>query len=1030
MDTDEHQTRLEASMIEKTDEEILKPSLSCSDVLCHNLLELAPYSISLATIQEGRFLLVNAAFCRNTGYSMNEIIGRTASDLKLYKNPADRARLVQAIRESGAAHRFETIFRTKNGGLTYNQVSARAMEFQGEECLMGITTFTESLTKAHRALRESEARFGNILQSIAEGYYELDLQGNMTFFNDPAARIIGYPHDELMGMNFRQYVSPESAVRLVGIFNDVLTDGGSNRMVEYDILRKDGTILKVETSAGLKRDAKGQPIGFYGIVRDRTSQKKAEDALRQSEESYRGLLELAPDAISVNSLEDGRYLQVNNAFFRKTGYSMAEIIGRTPEELNIYVDPLDQRRLIDMLARQGRVEGIEITYRMKDGSHSYHLVSAGHIRFKERDCLLLIAKDINQLKEARDSLRLSEEKYRKILETMEEGYYEVDLHGNYSFFNEASCKIHGYPPEELIGKSYQQYLLPEKAIETNRIYNQIFRTGVPADILDHTIIQKDGTLCMVEMSAYPTKDATGRIVGFWGICRDRTERKKAEMALQESEARLSLIFDNANEAIYITQEERIRFPNPQTTAITGYTRRELSGFAFIDLVHPEDKQALYAEQRRNLDDAQRPGAFSFRILNKAQKTLWVELSTVAITWEGQPAKLNFLRDVTFQKKMEAQLLQAKKMEAVGTLAGGIAHDFNNLLMGIQGNASLALMDLTPEHQLYQNLKSIEQYVVTGSEMTKRLLGAAKGGKYEVRPTNMNTVLEQSAELFGRTKKEISIHCRLQEQLYVVEVDRGQIEQVLLNLYVNAFQAMPEGGDLYLESSNVTLDEYYVRPYGVSPGQYVKLSVTDTGLGIDPQDQRRIFNPFFTTKDMGKGTGLGLASTYGIITNHGGIINVYSEKGNGSTFNIYLPATEKEVVEGDQSQNVTVTGKESILFVDDEKGILDVAKLLLTRLGYKVRVANSGAEAIEKFSRYKDEIDLIMLDMIMPGMSGGETFDALKQIDSGIKVLLSSGYSINGQAQTILNRGCVGFIQKPFNMKQLSAKLREIFDLPR
>jgi CheY-like chemotaxis protein len=367
------------------------------------------------------------------------------------------------------------------------------------------------------------------------------------------------------------------------------------------------------------------------------------------------------------------------------------------------------------------------------------------------------------------------------------------------------------------------------------------------------------------------------------------------------------------------------------------------------------------------------------------------------------------------------------MEAVGTLAGGIAHDFNTLLMGIQGNSSLVMMDIDPEHPHWEHLKSIETYVKAGADLTKQLLGAARGGKYEVQPTDLNQLVSLSADLFGRTRKEISVHKHLQEGLWPVEVDQGQIEQVLLNLFVNASHAMPGGGHLYLESRNLTLDEDYVEPYGITPGRYAKLSVTDTGTGIDPKDQKRIFDPFFSTRPMSRGTGLGLASTYGILANHGGVITVYSEKGIGSTFNIYLPATQKAVAAHKEPKTGILSGSETILFVDDEKGVREVGRLLLERLGYRVIVATGGNEAVNLFSRHKETIDLVMLDMIMPGMSGGETFTALKQIDADVKVLLSSGYSINGQAQGILDQGCQGFIQKPFGMKELSIKLRQLLD---
>jgi CheY-like chemotaxis protein len=280
-------------------------------------------------------------------------------------------------------------------------------------------------------------------------------------------------------------------------------------------------------------------------------------------------------------------------------------------------------------------------------------------------------------------------------------------------------------------------------------------------------------------------------------------------------------------------------------------------------------------------------------------------------------------------------------------------------------------------------------------------------------------------MFGRAKKEIKIHRKYRKNLWNVEVDQGQIEQVLLNLYVNAWQAMPGGGELFIQTENVFLEDKDVKPYDLVPGRYVSISVADTGLGMDRKIQDRIFDPFFTTKEMSRGTGLGLASAYGIIKNHGGIINVYSEKGEGSTFNIYLPASTKSAVSKKEPVTEIQRGSGTIMLVDDEEMIIDIGEQLLQRLGYKVLVAGDGKAAEEVYRTNKDSIDMVILDMVMPGIGGGETYEKLKNINPDVKVLLSSGYSLNGEAKEILNRGCSGFIQKPFNLEGLSRKIHEI-----
>jgi two-component system cell cycle sensor histidine kinase/response regulator CckA len=529
-------------------------------------------------------------------------------------------------------------------------------------------------------------------------------------------------------------------------------------------------------------------------------------------------------------------------------------------------------------------------------------------------CLFLIFGShvqytINKRRAADDALRESEEKYRTILESIEEGCFEIDIDGNLTFFSNPFLKILGYSRNELLGGNTSSYTSPDTAASMEPITERLRETGKPENVTDYDVIRRDGTNLTLELSVSLLKDQDGLPMGYRGVLRDVSERKK-------------------------TEEEK--------------------------------------------------------------------------------------------HKLESQLQQAQKMESIGTLAGGIAHDFNNILMGIQGNASLMLLKIESDHPNYEKIKNIEKYVQNGTELTKQLLGFARRGKYLIKATDLNEIIDKSSSLFARTKKEIRVHTTLLDNLWTAEVDRGQIEQVLLNLYVNAWQAMSNGGDLYLQTENIILDRSYVKPYTVEPGRYVKISVSDTGVGIDKETQERIFEPFFTTKEMGRGTGLGLASVYGIIKSHGGYINVYSEQEKGTVFTVYLPASQKEAsIETEAAPAAIIKGSGTILLIDDEKMILDVGIELLEELGYTVQSAMSGQEAIDIFKEARDKIDLVIMDMIMPEMGGGETFDRLKEIDPDVKVLLSSGYSINGQATKILRRGCDGFIQKPFNMNQLAEKVQQI-----
>ena len=511
--------------------------------------------------------------------------------------------------------------------------------------------------------------------------------------------------------------------------------------------------------------------------------------------------------------------------------------------------------------------------------------------------------------------------------------------------------------------------------------------------------------------------------------------------LEVTEKRYQYLVDASPDIIYtLNCDGRFTFINSAVESLLGYRSDGLIGkhYSFIVLEGDVEKARYHFNERRTGLRSTTGVELRLKIShngNNPDGCLTVELKAMGMYDKDVTERdkefmgtYGVARDITDRKRLEAQFQQAQKMEAVGTLAGGIAHDFNNLLMGIEGRASLMFLDIDSEHPHFTHLKGIDDMVKRGAGLTKQLLGFARGGKYEVRPTNLNELIEKSSEMFGRTKKEVRIHRKYQKDLPTAEVDRTQIEQVLLNLYVNAWQAMPGGGDLYIQTENLTLNERDVSPFGVKPGNYVKVSVTDTGVGMDEETQQHIFEPFFTTREMGRGTGLGLASAYGIIKNHGGIINAYSKKGEGATFNIYLPASQREVTTKEKKlADEILKGTETVLLVDDEDMILNVGQEMLTAIGYKVSVARSGKEAIELYEKNKDQIDIIILDMIMPDVSGGDVYDRLKEINPNIRVLLSSGYSISGQANEILKRGCDGFIQKPFNMSRLSQGIRKILD---
>jgi PAS domain S-box-containing protein len=494
--------------------------------------------------------------------------------------------------------------------------------------------------------------------------------------------------------------------------------------------------------------------------------------------------------------------------------------------------------------------------------------------------------------------------------------------------------------------------------------------------------------------------------------------------LLSSQKHYEIILESMSEGILeVTSESKVVYANPIAGSLLGTSDQTLLASDFTDLFQKEDRKRI--TKLLNAPDGKSPenSEGSLFKLNGKQFVMKV----LPIKEEGTRANMVILNDITEQKGMESQLRNAQKMEAIGTLAGGIAHDFNNLLMGVQGHTSLMLLHAESTDPKTTHLKEIEDLVQRGSDLTKQLLAFAREDKQDLRPANLNGIILKTAEMFGRTRKEITIREKYEKNLWPVVIDQGKIKEVLLNLYVNASQAMPGGGEVTLKTANINLKSKDVMPVKMEPGPYIRIDVSDTGVGMDEKTKERIFEPFFTTRELGKGTGLGLASVYGIIKNHGGFIDVQSEMGKGTTFTIYLPSTKKEVNEKEHDSKQIVEGSETILLVDDEKIILNVGTELLQSMGYQVLVAGNGKEAIEVFKKNQDNIDMIILDTIMPEMGGNQTYEKLKEINPGIKVLLSSGYGINDQAVQILANDCDGFIQKPFNLGDLSKSTRAILD---
>ena len=1019
--------------IEKLEEELIRARESAreSEERYRALFDRSFYGVFIMDL-EGRILDVNDIGLKMLGYRREHLGDLNFWNLISEDQAAAAAKareevLRTGLQESTAEYRFKC----RDGGHIWVEATSTVIYRGGHPyAVQGIARDITERKRAEDELRSSEERFRSLIQNASDIIVILSGDGLFSYESPSVERIFQYPAGYLIGKSPLEFIHPDDVPTIQRELDDVYRIHNDGQPTEFRMRRFDGSWIHLEAIGKNLIDFPGIN-GLVITARDITERKKTEEALRQSEERYRSILDNMQEAYYEVDLK-GNFTFFNLPTMASLGYTVEEMQGMNYRR---FADEENAQKLFEVYHRvfaTGKaVTGFEWDATNKNGekipaeaSVSLKYDAAGNpIGFKG------IVRDISERRKAQDALRRSEEKYRNILESIHEAYIELDLAGNLVFFNDPCCRMLGYDRHELMGMSYRVFISPEAHQRMYEAFRNIYETGAPAFLMDYDVLRKDGSKRTHEMSASLIRDASGKPVGFRAVGRDITDRKRAEENLRQSEERFREMARLMPDTIYEADEKGVlTFVNEAAFDKFRYSRDDFSGgLNCIDMLAPEDRDRGMKNFVKVLS-GEHVGLTEYIARRKDGGTFPILMHSTVIIRNGTPAGVRgFIIDISDKKILEEQLIRAQKMEAIGTLAGGIAHDFNNLLMGVLGNVSLMLLNMDSSHPFYDRLKNVEEYVHQGSELTKQFLGFARGGKYEVKPTHLGDFVHRSSEMFGRTKKEIRIHRKVQEGLWAVEVDRNQMEQVMLNLFVNAWQAMPGGGDLYLSTENIELRDSDATPLGVEPGRFVRVSVTDTGVGMDDSVRARIFEPFFTTKGKGRGTGLGLASVYGIVKNHRGFVTVESRKGAGATFTIYLPASDKPAQEEQRISAEAPKGRETILLIDDEKMVLEVGSEMLKRLGYEVLTASGGRAGIETYRSNRDCIHLVVLDMIMPDLGGSETFDGLLDIDPNVKVLLSSGYSLVGQAREIMEKGCRGFIQKPFGIHDLAEKIRKILD---
>jgi PAS domain S-box-containing protein len=860
--------------------------------------------------RQGMVITANQTVCERLETKKEDLIGRCIYDFFPPEVAQKRRRKYEEVFNTGKS----VIFEDSRESMTFEQSVYPV--FSGGNRVERAAIFAHDITNrknAKEALRESEEKHRSILENIEDGYFEVDIAGNFTFFNNSTSKILGYSRDELMGMNNRQSTDEENAKKLYQTFNKVYTTGKTQKGFDWEIIRKDGSKRYVEASASLRKDSEGQPIGFRGIVRDVSERKRTEKKLRESEEKLRTIIEHSNELFYIHNTEH---------VLTYVSPTSKVIFGYTPEEMMIKWPELATDNPINQ-------RGIEIT--------------------------------------------------EKAIKT---------------------------------GKKQKPYLLE--------------------------LIKKDGTFVLLEIDETPVKDTTGKVVSIAGAARDVGEKKQAEKCILQSEKRFRDLFNSISDLIY-TQDLKGRFIslNPAMQKAFGYEHEELIGHKaseFMKLDFVPDFESKYLEPLKTQGYHKGVGSY----FKKNGEKIYIEYrSTMVHPDDEEPYISGTGRDVTERilsekkvTKLQEQLTQALKMEAIGTLAGGIAHDFNNILFPMFGYLEMMLEDIPKDNPLRGYLVEVFNGAKRARDLVKQILTFSRQSDHERKPIEPQRVIKEALKLIKSSlPTTIEISKDIQKDCGLVLADPIQIQQIMMNLCTNAYHAMEKtGGKLAITIKEVELTAEDLKDPVMIPGPHVCLTVADTGPGMEQNVIDRIFDPYFTTKEDGKGTGLGLAVVHGIVKSHGGHISVYSEPGKGTEFQIYLPVIKKQKETAKVETDTPIQkGTERILLVDDQNLIVDMERQMLERLGYHITARTSSIEALEAFRANPDQFDLVITDMTMPNMTGDKLAGEMIKIRSDIPVVLCTGFSEIMSKERAASLGIMGFLMKPVVLKDLSKVIRKVLD---
>ena len=973
-------------------------------------------SLAIVNLDEKHTIIsCNRDFEKLFQFEESEIVGKNLDELITGQQYIKDAVSYTKETLSGKAIHGYGERKKKDGTNIYVEIFGVPVVIDGK--LVGAYGIYQDITERKQLeekLRESEERYRSIVENSHDGILIVDESYRFTYVNEELCQILGRSAKDIIGQDFRKFLDDESRKLVADYYIDRQKGEDVPRRYEFNVIRKNGEKRRVEISSTVIKDSANN-LKTIAQLLDITEQK-------QTMELFQTLFNRSPVGLFI--IQDRKFQLINPQFLELTGYKEDEFLGK---DSLAFILPEDRNKVrentIKML--KGKISlPLELRVINKTGETRWIEQTITSIHYDGRPAVLGYYVDISERKLVEQELRKSEERYRMLFKQSPLGIMHFDQKGVIVDCNEKFIEIMGSSREKLIGFNMLKSLRDKKMLSAVKTALSGGTGYYEGDYLSVT----GGKLTPMRAIYNRITSEDGSFLGGVSLYEDITERKRAEEELRDSEERLKTILDSIQAGIVCINAEThtIVDANPAAIEMIGAPKEQIIGHVCHKYICPAEKgKCPITDFGEEVDKSERT------LLTANDKEIPILKTVTPILLNGQAHLLDIFIDITEKKKLEAQLQQAQKMEAIGTLAGGIAHDFNNILQAIFGYTQILLIGKGADNPDHEKLEAIEKSAQRASDLTKQLLIFSRKVESKLRPMDLNKETEQVSKMLERTiPKMINIELHLAENLNIINADPAQIEQILMNLGVNARDAMPNGGRLIFETENMILDEHYCKIHlGSKPGHYVKLSISDTGHGMDKEILKHIFDPFYTTKEIGKGTGLGLAMVYGIVKSHNGYIMCYSEPDEGTIFKIYFPVIKKETESLEQKEEIFPIkgGNETILLVDDEEAIRELGKDILARFGYTVLMASDGETALEIYRENKKEISLVILDIIMPGMGGRKCLEELLKINPELRIIIASGYSINGPSKEVLKAGAKGFISKPYNINQILKAVRETLD---